>query len=256
MSNLSNQAKTEFIWQSSSLTDKGNVRQYNEDSYLAKDENHLWTVADGMGGHEAGDVASQLIITMLDKIDMPTELSRYVDLVDDTLTDVNKQLRTLSREQYNNHTIGSTVVSMVATDRHIAYLWAGDSRVYRIRNKHITQLTRDHSEVQNMVDQGLLLAEEAEAHPAANVITRAMGAADSLFLSVGVEETLKDDIYILCSDGLYRDITDQELLSITLRGHLDTNTICDDLMQVALSREAKDNITVIVLKSRLNSNAP
>ena len=248
MDNSNNHLKEdEFKWQSASQTDKGNVRQYNEDSYIARDDIFLWTVADGMGGHEAGDVASQLIVETLAKINSHADLSSYVDLIDDTLSDVNTQLRTMSREQYNNHTIGSTVVSMVASDRHIAYLWAGDSRVYRVRNKHIKQLTRDHSEVQNMVDQGLLLAEEAEAHPAANVITRAMGASDALYLSVGIEETLDGDVYILCSDGLYRDISDQELLKMALQP--DINKICDDMMKLALSREAKDNITTIIIKS-------
>jgi len=247
---MNNFTDTEFTWHSASQTDKGNVRQYNEDSYIAQDNKFLWAVADGMGGHEAGDVASQLIVKMLGKINPHTELSSYVDLVDDTLIDANTQLRTLSREKYNNHTIGSTIVAVIASDRHIAYLWAGDSRVYRVRNRHIKQLTRDHSEVQTMVDQGLLLAEEAEAHPAANVITRAMGASDELFLSIGVEETLDDDIYIICSDGLYRDISDQELLKISLQN--DIHTICNDMMSLALSREAKDNISVIILKSSNN----
>ncbi len=242
---------TEFRWQSASQTHKGNVRQYNEDSFIARDDICLWTVADGMGGHEAGDVASQLIVEMLQQVSGHANLSSYVDLIDDTLIEANQRLRTLSKENYNNHTVGSTVVSFIATDRHIAYLWAGDSRVYRIRDRQIKQLTRDHSEVQNMVDQGLLMADEAEAHPAANVITRAMGAADSLFLSVGIDETLHGDIYIVCSDGLYRDISDQELFQIARQQ--DVEKICNDMMQLALSREAKDNITTIILKSTLIS---
>ena len=140
---------------------------------------------------------------------------------------------------------------MIASDRHIAYLWAGDSRLYRVRNGQIKQLTRDHSEVQNMVDQGLLLPEEAESHPAANVITRAMGAADALYLSVGIEETLDEDIYLLCSDGLYRDISDQELLQLAMQTDIDQ--ICQSMMQLALSREAKDNITTIIVQSKLRN---
>lgn len=250
MTQTGNTNKPEFTWQSASQTDKGNVRQYNEDSFIARDDIYLWCVADGMGGHEAGDVASQLIVSMLSEINGHTELSSYVDLVDDTLIDANQQLRTLSREKYNNQTIGSTVVALVACDRHIAYLWAGDSRVYRIRNQQIKQLTRDHSEVQQMVDQGLLMADEAESHPAANVITRAMGAADALYLSIGIEETLDEDIYIICSDGLYRDISEQELLSLALQENVDD--ICQNLMATALSRAAKDNITTIILKSTLS----
>ena len=253
MSTVSNNviANPTFSWRSASQTNKGNVRQFNEDAYLAMDENFLWSVADGMGGHEAGDVASKLIVDTLKNVKCHSSLSHFVDRVDDALINANQQLRTLSQNQYNNHTIGSTIVSLIASDKHIAFLWAGDSRVYRVRDNKISQLTRDHSEVQNMVDQGLLLPEEAESHPSANVITRAMGASDELFLSIGVDETLNDDIYIICSDGLYRDISDEELRQAALQKNIDN--ICSDLMDLALSREAKDNITTIILQSKLTS---
>ncbi len=234
-------------WQAAELTNPGNVRDYNEDSGLVKTQNQLWVVADGMGGHEAGDIASKMIIQALDNITPSNDFTQYVDQVDDALTTVNQQLRILARDKYNGRTIGSTVVAMIAQSQYIAYLWVGDSRIYRVRDKQITQITRDHSEVQNMIDQGLLNAEEAESHPSANVITRAIGAADTLHLSVGVEEAEDEDIYILCSDGLYRDISDAELLQLSLAG--DEKTICEDMMRVALSREAKDNITVIIVKS-------
>ena len=243
---------SEFQWQSAFQTDKGNVRQFNEDAVLSRDDIQLWAVADGMGGHEAGDIASQLIMSGLNQLSYHNDLSNYVDSVDDSLINSNQELRLLGRDKYNNHTIGSTVVCMVSVGRYIAYLWAGDSRIYRIRDRSIKQLTRDHSEVQNMVDQGLLLPEEAEAHPAANVITRAIGAADSLFASVGVEEVLDGDIYLMCSDGLYRDISDQEFLKVGQQD--DVNKICTDLMQLALSREGKDNITTIILNSTATSD--
>ena len=234
-------------WQAAKLSNPGNVREYNEDAGLAKTQDRLWAVADGMGGHEAGDVASQMIMQSLEKIIRVDDLVQYLDAVDDVLSDVNRQLRILGRDKYHGRTIGSTVVAMIADERFIAYLWAGDSRIYRIRNQRISQLTRDHSEVQNLVEQGLLEPEEAEAHPAANVITRAIGAADNLYLSAGVEEIENGDIYILCSDGLYRDVSEQELLQFCNSGN--TKTICSDLMRIALSREAKDNITLIVTKS-------
>jgi len=234
-------------WQAAMLTNSGNVREYNEDSGLVKTQNQLWVVADGMGGHEAGDVASKMITQTLDNIVPSNDFTQYLDQVDDALISVNQQLRVLARDKYNGRTIGSTVVAMIAHSHYIAYLWVGDSRIYRVRNRQITQLTRDHSEVQNMVDQGLLNAEEAELHPAANVITRAIGASDNLYLSVGIEETENEDIYILCSDGLYRDISDAELLQLSESE--DVSTICENMMRVALSREAKDNVTVIITKS-------
>jgi len=234
-------------WQTAMLTNSGNVREYNEDSGLAKPQNQLWVVADGMGGHEAGDVASKMITQTLDNIISSDDFTEYLDQVDDALISVNQQLRILARDKYHGRTIGSTVVAMIAHSYYIAYLWVGDSRIYRVRNKEITQLTRDHSEVQNMVDQGLLDAEDAELHPAANVITRAIGASDNLYLSVGIEETENEDIYILCSDGLYRDISEKELLQLSTSD--DVTAICENMMHVALSREAKDNITLIITKS-------
>jgi len=254
MTNTCKTNEPNFVWQSASQTNRGNVRQYNEDAFIARNDICLWAVADGMGGHKAGDIASQLIIKMLAQLNARANLSSYVDAVDDMLIEANHQLRTLSKRKYNNHTIGSTVAALVAHERHIAYLWAGDSRVYRIRDTTITQLTRDHSEVQNMVDQGLIQAEDAETHPSANIITRALGAADTLHLSVGVEETQNNDIYIICSDGLYRDISDQELFDISLNSspNQDVSEICDNMMKLALSREAKDNVTTIIVKSTLN----
>ncbi len=233
-------------WQSAQITHAGNVRPYNEDACLIKDDLDLWSVADGMGGHEAGDVASQMIMARLAEIQPSEDLATLVDRIDDTLINVNNELRKLGREKYNNRTIGSTVVSMCAVDDNIAFLWAGDSRVYRIREHKIQQLTRDHSEVQNLIDQGLLKAEEAEHHPAANVITRAIGASDDLYLSTAVDKSQADDVYILCSDGLYRDITENEILR--LANNLNVDEVCQKLMALALSREAKDNITIIATK--------
>ena len=233
-------------WQSAEITHSGNVRQYNEDACLILENPSLWVVADGMGGHEAGDVASNLIMQEMKQVTSTSDLSSFINNVDDTLISVNQTLRTMAKEQYNNKTIGSTVVTMLAFDKHIAYLWAGDSRLYRIRDQQMTRLTSDHSEVQNLIDQNLLLPEEAESHPSANVITRAIGAVNNLYLSIGVEEVLNNDIYLLCSDGLYRDITEEELLKNSLRK--EPSQITQDLMNLALSREAKDNITIIVSK--------
>lgn len=236
-------------WQSAEISHAGNVRNYNEDACLILEQPMLWVVADGMGGHEAGDVASKLIMQELKQLNPTAKLNDLIDHVDDKLIAVNSKLRTMAREKYNNRTIGSTVVTMLACNNYIAYLWAGDSRLYRIRDNQLTRLTTDHSEVQNLIDQNLLLPEEAENHPSANVITRAIGAVDNLYLSVGVEKIMNNDIYLLCSDGLYRDISDDELLRYSLQKT--PNQISKDLMALALSREAKDNITIVVAKCHL-----
>lgn len=237
-------------WHSSHRSHTGNIRKYNEDACLVRNDLNLWSVADGMGGHEAGDVASNLIMQRLKEFSATDDLPQLVDRIDDTLINVNLELKQLGKEKYGNRTIGSTVVAMCAIDDNIAYLWAGDSRIYRIRGNAILQLTRDHSEVQNLIDQGLLRPEEAEFHPSSNVITRAIGASDNLFLSTGIEKTLHNDTYIICSDGLYRDIKESEMLKLAAPDR-DVNEICDDLMNMALAREARDNITIIVTRSQM-----
>jgi len=236
-------------WKSSQFSHKGNVRTYNEDACLIRDDMQLWVVADGMGGHAAGDIASNMIMEKLALVSPNDDLAVLVDEIDDALIEVNTTLKQMAVEKYQGRTIGSTVVSMCAVGEFLAFLWAGDSRIYRVRNNEIQQLTRDHSEVQNLIDQGLLRPEEAEFHPSANIINRAIGATDSIFLSTGIEKIKDGDIYVLCSDGLYRDIREEEILKISASN--DAREICQDLMTLALSREAKDNITIIVAKSEL-----
>lgn len=231
-------------WRSAQKTHPGNVREYNEDACLVLENPGLWVVADGMGGHEAGDVASQLIVEALQSISHAKRLNDIIDNIEDKLIEVNQRLRTIAKSRYNNQTIGSTVIAMAAIDDFIAYLWAGDSRLYRVREQTIEPLTTDHSEVQNLVNQGLLSPDDAESHPSANVITRAVGATENLFLSVGLEKVRHKDIYILCSDGLYRDLKEDELLKLAQQD--DVNKICEETMSLALSREAKDNITLVI----------
>lgn len=238
-----------ITWKSAKFSHKGNVRSFNEDSCLVRDDIHLWVVADGMGGHAAGDVASNMITNSLEKLPSENKLSNLIDKVEDTLIGVNSTLLQMAKNQYQGRTIGSTVVSMVSIGEFIAFLWAGDSRIYRIRDGKIQQLTRDHSEVQSLIDQGLLRPEEAEFHPSANIINRAIGATEFPYLSTGIEKVMNNDIYILCSDGLYRDIKEEEMLQIARIGT--PNDICQDLMSLALSREAKDNITIVVARSKI-----
>ena len=191
-----------------------------------------------------------MITDALNQLSPSNDLSSLIDKIDDTLINVNRQLRIMGRDQYNNKTIGSTVVCMTSHNDYIGFLWAGDSRLYRVRDNQIQQLTRDHSEVQNLIDQGVLRPEEAESHPSANVITRAIGASNQLYLSTGIDSVNDGDTYILCSDGLYRDIKDHELLQLALQPYAED--ICKDMMQLALSREAKDNITIIIAKCQIN----
>ena len=239
-------------WISHAATHVGKVRQINEDAYLDRADIQLWAIADGMGGHHAGDVASTAIVTALNEITPRQRLSTYIDEIEDRLISVNQSLRQMAAEHEDNRTIGSTVMTMVALEDYFALIWAGDSRAYRARNGSFMQLSRDHSQVEELVERGVLLREEAESHPASNVITRAVGASDQLYLDVGVDQALPGDTFLLCSDGLYKHLHEQELGEILREDDLDQ--ICQNLINLTLERGATDNVTVVVIKAKVNTN--
>ena len=244
--------QSSFSWVSAGATDVGHVRQINEDAYLERSDIGLWVVADGMGGHHAGDVASNNIIDILDQTTPSNRLSEYVDEVEDRIIAANNQLVEMAKQHNDNRTIGSTVVAMIALDDHCAVLWAGDSRAYRCRNNQCVQLTRDHSQVEEMVQQGLLSPEEAEEHPASNVITRAVGAADSIYVDIEIGEIQANDTFLLCSDGLNKHVSDAEIAELLQETNLET--IPQRLVETTLNRGAIDNITVIVIRAVANSS--
>jgi serine/threonine protein phosphatase PrpC len=234
-------------WTSAGLSDTGKVRQINEDAFLDRPEAGLWAVADGMGGHDAGNFASTLIIDRLATIAFPDDLGNTVDLVQKTLKEVNQELLDEAHSRGNAGTIGSTLVVLLAHDGHCACLWAGDSRVYRLRHGILQALTRDHSLVEDLVEQGLLLRRDAECHPDANVITRAVGAMEYLDVDVQFDEVRTGDRYLLCSDGLYKELSTREIGNAMQFGS-DCKAISRDLLQNALDRGARDNVTVVLVE--------
>jgi serine/threonine protein phosphatase PrpC len=135
-------------------------------------------------------------------------------------------------------------VVLVARGRHAACLWAGDSRLYRIRGKQIEQLSQDHAMVEDLIASGLLSREEAAGHPQANRITRAIGAMPGLFVDIELFAPEPGDIYLLCSDGLYKEMSDEEIAR-TLKGN---EQAVDKLIELALQRHARDNVTIIAVK--------
>jgi protein phosphatase len=232
-------------WSSASRTDVGMVRKLNEDTVLDLPEVGLWMVADGMGGHAAGDFASGAIVSALARIPPPTSLGDLLVEVRQRLQIVNRQLieeARIRREQV----IGSTVVALLAFGSHGVVVWAGDSRAYQYRSGELTQLTRDHSQVEELVRLGLLAPDGVDGHPAANVITRAVGVADYLELDSEMFALEEDDTYLLCSDGLYREL-DHDAIKACLAPD-DCRQSSDMLIESALARRARDNISVIVVR--------
>ena len=235
-----------FSWSSFGITDVGKVRQHNEDSFLDQPEFGLWVVADGMGGHTSGDVASQMIVSSLQTLGENNNLPHYIDTIEDCLVNVNKKLIDMAKQAEGNITIGSTVIAMIAYSKYCIYLWAGDSRLYRMRDGQLRQMMRDHSRVEIYVQQGLLSREEAAVHPHGNVITRAVGVSNEIFLEMEIQKMQAGDRYLLCSDGLTKHIDDLELEDI-LSKQGSSKESCQNLIDMTLSRGAGDNVTSIVV---------
>ena len=201
----------------------------------------LWVVADGMGGHAAGDVASAAVVRALNEVTFPASLESFVEVVKTRLEDVNQDLITSS----GVGSTGSTVVALLAHGDRCACLWAGDSRAYRLRNNVMHAMTLDHSYVEELVQMGELAPEDAENHPEANVITRAIGAAETVEIEVSVYQLQHGDRYLLCSDGLYREVSEGELFCQL--GHGDCDVLVKTLLDLALQRGARDNVSAVVV---------
>ncbi|MEO3433933.1 protein phosphatase 2C domain-containing protein [Inquilinus sp. CAU 1745] len=232
-----------FRFVSAAATHVGKVRKLNEDSFLDRADLGLWVVADGMGGHSAGDFASQTIVGMLDSIPFPLDATGFEGDVVSLLNAAHRRLREESARRELRQPIGSTVVALLAHNGDFRCLWAGDSRLYRLRDKTLSQVSRDHSHVQEMVDNGVLSVEEAAAHPSANVITRAVGAYDELILDRTGDRLEPDDIFLLCSDGLNRMVSDAEIESILAHEYIDEAVPI--MIDLAVERGASDNVTVV-----------
>ncbi len=240
---MNQQAK--ISWSSSSRTDVGMVRDINEDAYLDRPDLGLWAVADGMGGHTAGDVASGMICEALNAVSPPKALSEFLDEVESRLLRVNAKLRAIAKGN-ESQTIGSTVAALIARERHAVCVWAGDSRIYRCRGGQIVQITQDHALVEELVEKGILTRLQASSHPQGNLVTRAIGATDTLKLDLEIVELQPGDIFIICSDGLDKEVSPSEMLETAQREN--ERSLSDTLVDLALSRGSRDNVTVVTVQ--------
>lgn len=236
-----------FRWSSAGRSHVGMVRAINEDACLVLPEVGLWAVADGMGGHEAGDIASQMIVETLQRIAPPSAWDNFLESARESLRDVNLRLREESAQRYQHRTIGSTVAVLLIHGDRCACLWVGDSRIYRMRDGQLQQLTRDHSHVQELVDQGLISSEDAHRHPLANVITRAVGSADDLLIDEAVYPIRAGDTFLLCSDGLNKTVSDEEIARLLAHSNDNCQEAVKAFIHLALMRDASDNVTTVVV---------
>ncbi len=234
-------------------TDVGRVRSLNEDAFLDRTEIGLWVVADGMGGHAAGDFASRTIVDGLEQIAPPSDGSAFLREVEDRIQIAHAALRRESDARGSGGIIGSTVVVLIAWNRHYACVWAGDSRLYLLRDGVLRQVSRDHSLVQDLVEAGELAPEQAESHPQANVVTRAVGAVEDLVLDKTHQLIAIGDVFLLCSDGLTRHVSDPEI-AVVLTGEA-APEVAQVLIDLALERGARDNVTAVVVRCELEDGA-
>jgi len=202
-------------------------------------------LADGMGGHSAGDLASATLVGELSRIPPPSSAADLLADCEARIVDANNWLRKISEER-PGHVIGTTVAALLVYEELFACIWAGDSRIYRIRASRIEQISVDHTEVQELVNDGKLTAEEARTWPRRNVITRAIGTDDDLELELTNGTVDDGDIFVICSDGLTTHVEDREILA--LAKNYPPQRACDFLIKMTLDRGATDNVTVIVIK--------
>jgi serine/threonine-protein phosphatase Stp1 len=242
-----------MAFKSSAVTHVGMVRKLNEDAYAERADIGVWTVADGMGGHAAGEVASKAVTTHISELAGSNNFEDLLEAVQQSIIAANRELLGHAEEYNTERVPGSTVVVLVIHADQGAVVWCGDSRIYRRRDKRIQQLTRDHSHVQDLVDQNIIRAEDAESHPMANVITRAVGINDPVEIEHRLMTVRPDDQFLLCSDGLSRLVSSEELES--MMANKDSEEITQSLLHTALVRGAPDNVTLICVKNCADENA-
>lgn len=235
------------LWSSAGRSDTGKVRARNEDAFLDQPQQGLWVVADGMGGHQAGDLASRLIVESLAELPTGLDFEDRLDAVRDCLHRINRHLSlglTLTGET-QDLLVGSTVVALLAEGSQVACLWAGDSRCYLLRGRQLFQLSRDHSLLQQLVAERGMSPAEAAQQPGAHALTRAVGAAEELQLDILELESLPGDVFLLCSDGLYQDLDHDLLTAALLRPS--PQLALQRLFELALAGPARDNLSAVVI---------
>ena len=244
----------------SGITDVGLKREENEDFFSKEDSLGLYVVADGMGGHLAGEVASRVAVEMINKsirkwLEEEAREDELFGPPDNSLTLIgnyilssirmaNRVVYEMAMENQEYHGMGTTVVILYVTPKLIIAANVGDSRIYMVRDGHMEMLSKDHTIVQEQVDMGTMTEEEAATSPLRHILTKNLGSAENLEPDVFEIEPSNKDRFVLCSDGLTDLVTDDEILEMTKKNR-DPSNLCRKLVDMALKRGAHDNATVI-----------
>src|SRR5688572_29697618 len=223
-------------------TDPGLVRETNQDSVYAGPR--LLAVADGMGGMAAGDLASSVVITKLSELDQDVPTAEMIDVLDRTVVAANKELREGVDANPELRGMGTTLTALLISGRAIAMVHIGDSRAYLLRDGRLRQVTKDHTYVQMLVDEGAITAEEASHHPHRSLVTQVL-QGEPIEPNYSVREAVRGDRYLLCSDGL-SNVVSMETMAEVLREYHDPEACAERLIDLALRAGGPDNITAIV----------
>lgn len=235
-----------LVFMSRFVSHPGAVRTVNEDAYLDAPDAGVWVIADGMGGHEGGELASRVVVGALEDLPRGEDAEALLETIKDRLQSANDRIREISLSRFVGRPIGSTVAVFAVRGRAGACVWAGDSRVYLFRQGALSRLTRDHSRIEELIALGLLQEGEVTDTRTANIITRAIGVEAEFSPEIRTVEVIPEDIVLMCSDGLNKVVGDGELGDALRQG---LHRAVDVLLELALSRAPTDNVTLGVMQA-------
>jgi len=230
------------------LSDIGMVRTLNEDYvyYHEEEDYKIYVVADGMGGHNAGEVASKMAAEgIVEFVTHNFDPNNYEDILKDAIQKVNKDIYHYSTEKSDLSGMGTTITACFVIQEKVIVANVGDSTCFGIKDHSVIKITKDHSLVQELLDLGTITEEEAFNHPKKNIITRAVGTSELLEVDIFVIDKGVYNIYLLCSDGLTNEVTKDEIMSIVNENKMLID-ICPKLVNLAKYKGGRDNITVLL----------
>ncbi len=236
-------------WTGYGQTDIGSIRDENQDSFVVIDHVGIWCVADGMGGHKEGGIASHLVTQSLESLQNHSydSLEQLVEASRKVISESNRALCDMSDNFYGEDVIGTTIIALLIHGEKCAVLWAGDSRLYRMRNTSFELITRDHTHYEELFSKGLVGESTNEkTHPMSHMLTRALGASCNCELDEMIFDIQAEDVFLLCSDGLSNVIEQLDLAKIIYYSE-DKKRAVANLINMALAKQANDNVTALIV---------
>ncbi len=230
-------------FEATAVTHVGMVRQRNEDAHIVHPSGRLWLVADGMGGHSDGRWASDAVVEAIGGVVLTGDLDRDFPVVETAIYQANRRILDFAESQ--GARVGTTLVGLMAARGEFVCVWAGDSRAYLWRGGELIKISRDHTQVQEMLDRGLITPEQAKGHPMGHVLSRAVGVEEDLELEAVRDAVAHRDVFLLCSDGLTSVVREDEIAEAL--SSRDPHAAANSLVDLTLSRGAPDNVTVIAV---------